>query len=271
MSTTRAIFERPVIRPSLFGMFSYISATRRCVCTTPSRSASSPIPSMMRRTPFSILLSVDAHDQWMLTGLRVLARRETARPAPRTCASRCGRLGTSASIVSTSIVSRSISAVAIWSSFARFSAVTSSASSCASSMIRGPRRRSRTRPGPSSPAAFGVSRGTPHALWPDAKRSERVRHAVLGDHVLPRDLRGALDVVRSTGGDVADDQLLGHAAAEQHRELVGQLLARQELVLLRQRTCTRARAHAGSPGTLWTGSVFEGSGRPARVRLRGRR
>ena len=83
-------------------------------------------------------------------------------------------------------------------------------------------------------------------LLAERARTDRVAHAVLGDH-LARDLGRALDVVAGAGGDVAGDDLLGDAAAHQHRELVAQLLAgHQELVLLGQRQrVARARGRAG--------------------------
>ena len=78
----------------------------------------------------------------------------------------------------------------------------------------------------------------------EAHRAERVAHAVLGDH-LPGDRGGAVDVVLRAGGGVGEDQLLGGAPAEQHRELVDQLAARhEELVLGGQRERVPERAAA---------------------------
>ena len=59
----------------------------------------------------------------------------------------------------------------------------------------------------------------------EAHRAERVAHAELGDH-LAGDGGGAVDVVLGAGGGIGEDQLLGGAAAEQHRELVDELAAR---------------------------------------------
>ena len=59
-------------------------------------------------------------------------------------------------------------------------------------------------------------------LLAEAQRAEHVAHAELGDH-LPGDLGGAVDVVLRAGGGLAEDELLGRAAAEQHRQLVAQL------------------------------------------------
>ncbi len=52
--------------------------------------------------------------------------------------------------------------------------------------------------------------------------AEGVGHAELGDHG-PGDLSGPLDVVLGAGGGVAEDQLLGGAAPEQHGQLVAEL------------------------------------------------
>ena len=109
-----------------------------------------------------------------------------------------------------------------------------------------------------------VGRGAPVATEEDlalllAERAgpDRVTHAVLGDH-LPRDLRGALDVVAGPRRDVARDDLLGDAASHEHRELVAELLARhQELVLLGQgERVDRARGPRGITVILCTSSVL---------------
>ena len=52
--------------------------------------------------------------------------------------------------------------------------------------------------------------------------AERVAHAELGDH-RARDVGGALQVVLRAGRDLAERDLLGGAAAEQHRELAEQI------------------------------------------------
>ena len=81
-------------------------------------------------------------------------------------------------------------------------------------------------------------------LLAERKGPDDVRHPVLGDHLL-RDLRRALDVVRGARRDVADRELLGHAPPEEHRELVDELLARgEELILLWQRERVAERAAA---------------------------
>lgn len=49
------------------------------------------------------------------------------------------------------------------------------------------------------------------------------------------DLRHALQIVGGAGRDLAEHELLGDAAAEQHRHLIDQLLARLQIaVLVRQ-------------------------------------
>ena len=69
-------------------------------------------------------------------------------------------------------------------------------------------------------------------LLTQGPRTDRVGHAVLGDH-LTRDLGGTLDVVARAGGDVVGDYLLGDTPAHQHGQFVAELLARhQELVVL---------------------------------------
>src|SRR6478672_9323467 len=66
-------------------------------------------------------------------------------------------------------------------------------------------------------------------------RAEALAHAEAHDHLL-RGGRDLLEVVRGAGRDLAEDDLLGGAAAERHRHRVGQLRARgEELVLRRQR------------------------------------
>ena len=56
-------------------------------------------------------------------------------------------------------------------------------------------------------------------------RAELLAHAEAHDHLLGR--RGdLLEVVGRAGGDLAEDDLLGGAAAERHRHRVGQLRAR---------------------------------------------
>src|SRR2546425_626303 len=65
----------------------------------------------------------------------------------------------------------------------------------------------------------------------ELRRAEGVGHAELGDH-RAGDLRGALDVVLGTRGGVAEHELLGGAATEQHRQLVAQLRARLHVLVL---------------------------------------
>ena len=65
-------------------------------------------------------------------------------------------------------------------------------------------------------------------------RAELVAHAEAHDHLLGRG-RDLLEVVGRARGDLAEDDLLGGAAAERHRHRVQQLRARgEELVLARQ-------------------------------------
>ena len=56
-------------------------------------------------------------------------------------------------------------------------------------------------------------------------------HRVVVDHRVG-DVGDALEVVRGAGGDRAEDDLLGHAAAEQHGHVVEQLLARLQIAVL---------------------------------------
>src|SRR3954468_150907 len=66
-------------------------------------------------------------------------------------------------------------------------------------------------------------------------RTELLAHAETHDHLLGR-RRDLLEVVRRAGGDLAEDDLLGRAAAERHGQVVGELgLGGEELVLLRHR------------------------------------
>ena len=57
-------------------------------------------------------------------------------------------------------------------------------------------------------------------------RPEALAHAVAHDHRL-RGRRDLLDVVRRAGRDLAEDDLLGGAAAERHRHRVRELRARR--------------------------------------------
>ena len=74
--------------------------------------------------------------------------------------------------------------------------------------------------------------------------AERVAHAELGDH-RARDVGGALQVVLRAGRDLAERDLLGRAAAEQHRELAEQIAARHQVAILERqlhRVAERAEA-----------------------------
>src|SRR6266508_2857756 len=72
-------------------------------------------------------------------------------------------------------------------------------------------------------------------LGPEDQRAEPVAHAVLAHH-LAGELGRLLDVVGGSGGGVEEPQLLGHATAQEHRQLVDHLgPGHQELVLDRQR------------------------------------
>ena len=62
-------------------------------------------------------------------------------------------------------------------------------------------------------------------LLAERDRAELVAHAVLAHHAAG-ELGGLLDVVARAGGGVAEDQLLGGAAAEHHLQAVdAELLA----------------------------------------------
>ncbi len=61
----------------------------------------------------------------------------------------------------------------------------------------------------------------------ESERAELVAHAELGDH-LTGDGRRPVDVVLGAGRRVLEDELFGAAAAEQHRQLVDQLVAGDE-------------------------------------------
>ena len=64
--------------------------------------------------------------------------------------------------------------------------------------------------------------------------AQPLAHAVLGDH-LPGDVGGPFQVVGGAGGDVAQHHLLGHTAAQTHRDgLLQLLLGAVGPVLLRQ-------------------------------------
>ena len=81
-------------------------------------------------------------------------------------------------------------------------------------------------------------------------RAEALAHAVAHDHRLRR-RRDLLDVVRRAGRDLAEDDLLGGAAAERHRHRVGELRARrEEAVLRRHRDRVAERLAAADDGDL---------------------
>src|SRR5207245_2532377 len=77
----------------------------------------------------------------------------------------------------------------------------------------------------------------PHALeeergaLAERRQPHAFGHAVLRDHQA-RDLRRTLEVVVRARRDLAVDQLLGHAAAEEHRDAVLELAPRQEEAIL---------------------------------------
>src|SRR5581483_8234029 len=69
------------------------------------------------------------------------------------------------------------------------------------------------------------------AVVAEDPRAEALGHAEAHDHLL-RGLGDLLEVIGGAGGDLAEDDLLGRAAAQGHRHGVGQLRARgEELVL----------------------------------------
>ena len=75
--------------------------------------------------------------------------------------------------------------------------------------------------------------------------AELVRHAPLRDHPA-RDLRRLLNVIFRAGGDIAEDDLLRDAPAHDSGDLIHQLIARdQVLVLLRQAQRPAERHPAG--------------------------
>src|SRR5205085_12207575 len=79
-------------------------------------------------------------------------------------------------------------------------------------------------------------------------------HAVFGDH-LARDLDGALDVVRRAGRHRVKQNLFGGAAAQEHRDLIFEILAcLHQAVALRQSLRNTERAPRGKIETLWIGS-----------------
>src|SRR3546814_7295714 len=85
-----------------------------------------------------------------------------------------------------------------------------------------------------------------------AQAAELVAHAPLGDHAAGH-VGGLLDVVAGAGGDVlgAVDQLLGHAPAEHHRQLGGDLLELQAVAVgFRQVHGHAQGAAAGDDGNL---------------------
>ena len=80
---------------------------------------------------------------------------------------------------------------------------------------------------------------------PEAHRAERLAHPVLGHH-LAGDGGHALDVVGGAGRRIGEDHLFGGTPTEQHRQLVGQLAAGdEELVLHRKRERVPERAARG--------------------------
>ena len=86
-------------------------------------------------------------------------------------------------------------------------------------------------------------------------RAEPVAHAVHRDH-LARDLRGALDVVRRAGRNVAEHQLFGNAAAKQRDDLLFHIaLGLVRAVLRGQRDRHAARAAARNDRDLVHGIV----------------
>src|SRR5439155_7288363 len=65
----------------------------------------------------------------------------------------------------------------------------------------------------------------------ERREAELLAHAVLRDHVTGH-VRRAAQVVRRAGRDIAEDDFLGHAAAEQYVEAVEKLGARHEIAIL---------------------------------------
>ena len=74
--------------------------------------------------------------------------------------------------------------------------------------------------------------------------ADRLAHPELGDH-RARDVGRALQVVLRAGRDLAERDLLGRAAAEQHGELAEQVGARHQVAVLERelhRVAERAEA-----------------------------
>ena len=67
-----------------------------------------------------------------------------------------------------------------------------------------------------------MSRNVARVVAVVVDRAERVAHAELGDH-RARDVGGAQQVVLRAGRDLAERDLFGGAAAEQHGELAQQI------------------------------------------------
>lgn len=85
--------------------------------------------------------------------------------------------------------------------------------------------------------------------------AELLAHAVGRDH-LARDVRGALDVVRRAGGNVAEHQLLRRAPAEERDDLLLHVaLGLVGVVLVGQRNGHTARVSARNDGDAVDGLV----------------
>ncbi len=124
------------------------------------------------------------------------------------------------SIASRSSTSCSSSSWASASSWRRWATI----SFCAA------RRPSSIRSWRSSSRILSVRLRQSHVAVGRAPHAGRA-HRVVVDHRVG-DVGHALEVIRGAGGDRAEDDLLGHASAEQHGHVVEQLLARLQVAVL---------------------------------------
>src|SRR4030095_10926707 len=80
-------------------------------------------------------------------------------------------------------------------------------------------------------------------LLAEGQRAHRAAHAPLTDHA-PGEVRGALQIVASAGGDTANRDLFGDPPAKQNRNLVLEILSRVIVFLVDRKLHRQSERHA---------------------------